>query len=159
MTDTTRPTVSRELIDRVDETLREQTGVPVDNLGFEAKIEALLANVDAEADDGDGEPTVHPEVAHRIKQLEGVADRLGARVDELDSRLAAVATAGGGDKPTETGGRRAPMENGDATLPLVTGQTPAATPARDDDGDDSDLVMMEDGQIRERPTRQDLNRR
>jgi hypothetical protein len=86
--DTTRPEIARDVIEEVDATLRETTGVPVDELGFEAKVRALLDGYAHGSGDADGEPRVHPEVARRIQNLEAHLSDVADRVDEVEDDLA-----------------------------------------------------------------------
>lgn len=96
--ETARPEVARDVIEEVDDTLREATGVPVDELGFESKVLALLegyaAGGAADTADGSGEPEIHPQVVRRIRDLEGNVvdildrlDKLAERVDDHDDKL------------------------------------------------------------------------
>jgi hypothetical protein len=96
--DTARPEVARGVIEEVDDTLREATGVPVDELGFESKVLALLEGYAgggaADTADESGEPEIHPQVVRRIRDLEGNVvdildrlDKLADRVDDHDEKL------------------------------------------------------------------------
>lgn len=141
MTDTKRPTVGVELIERVDETLRDETGVPVDELGFGDKVEALLAGYGPQSD---GEPTVHPEVAERIQRLERAVANLSEAIEQMQTGAAQPAAA----PPRQGEQPRAPRTDTNGT-----------TTASDADEDDDLLEDFETTDVFSDPGRQDLPRR
>ncbi|MFC6987510.1 hypothetical protein ACFQJD_00230 [Haloplanus sp. GCM10025708] len=144
-----------ELIDRVDEAIRERTGVPADELGFQSKVEALLAvyeeDVTAAGGATDGEPTVHPEVAQRLREVEAAvveiveALQAGAEDDHATQQPSAAeqnqAEAPGDPDPSE----------------LLSGGEP---PEELREGESADsLHVRPDGSVGNKPTRNNLNRR
>jgi len=82
-----------DLVERVDEAIEGETGVPVEELSLEAKIEALLAGYSADG----GRATVPPEVVDRLQQHERALQQIDAAVGTLYDALAEA------DAPDETG--------------------------------------------------------